>query len=192
MATPSSASEPGGPAQLLSLIEEHEPALRAYVQLSLSPQLRDRESVSDVVQSAIRELLENPGAFRYQGDAQFRAWLHTVARNKILSKVRAYGALKRGGPLRAGEEMPDRLDPGPTPSECAARSEELALLQDALDELSEEDGELIRMHRILGISIEAIARIQSVPSSTVGSRIARIMTVLAQRMKSIDERLSAP
>ena len=162
-----------------NLLAEHEPYLRSFVSVSLSPAAR--LSVSDIVQSIIRQALACPGSFRYRSEGEFRAWLRTAARNKIRNKIRGRDPEAAPDP----DDLPERSDGGPGPGEHALRREELERLQAALDELPEDDADLVRMHRILGMSLAEIARLRAQPSSTLGSRFQRSMTVLASRMRPL-------
>jgi RNA polymerase sigma-70 factor (ECF subfamily) len=174
-------------AVLAGAVVSHEAYLRAFVRASLAPALRDQESVSDIVQSTIRQVLDTPGSFEYRSDAELRAYLRRAAHNKILNRIRKRGTGKHGvEPLPADPEaLPERHDSRPGPPECALRSEELEALRAALDSLPEDEAELIRLNRILGLSLEAIAELRGEPASTLGSRIHRGITALAARMRPL-------
>ncbi len=49
----------GDPESIEALLAEHLPGLRAYVRLRMGPDLRAKESASDLVQSACCEILEH-------------------------------------------------------------------------------------------------------------------------------------
>ena len=74
------------------LFADNLPRLRAFVRLRMGPELRARESTSDIVQSACREILANMGRYRYQGAAQFRHWLFTTAQRKLSNKLEFHRA----------------------------------------------------------------------------------------------------
>ena len=84
-------------AEVELLLERHMPQLRTYVRLRAGPLLRAREPLSDLVQSALREAYEEMEDFEYTSDGAFRAFLYTVATNKIISKNRYHTAQRRAG-----------------------------------------------------------------------------------------------
>src|SRR5262245_60540622 len=80
-----------GDAQAIeSLLHQHLPGVQAYVRLRMSPSLRGKESVSDLVQSACREVLQHLGRFQYRGEGNFKHFLYTTALRKVLNKDRYY------------------------------------------------------------------------------------------------------
>ncbi len=62
----------GDPIAIDALLEANLPALRAFVRLRMGPTLRAKESASDLVQSACREVLEGLDRFQFQGAENFR------------------------------------------------------------------------------------------------------------------------
>lgn len=175
--------ENGAKPRLPELVERHLGALRSYVQVTIGPALRTKERVSDIVQSAVRELLENPGNFEYRGEREFLLFLHRVADNKLANKRRHYEAEKRAGrevPVSAFEHY--LLDGQPTPSDLAVSSEELERLRGALDELDEPDRQLFSLHKLLGLTMADIARERAEPETTLRSRMSRILATLSFRM----------
>lgn len=173
----------GTPA-LPVLVERHLDALRSYVQVSIGPKLRTKEAVSDIVQSAVRELLTNSGRFDLRSVPQFLAYLRGVADHKIANKRRHYFEAA----MRSAKEEPisavahGLFDPTRTPSELCVTAEEIDRLHAALDALEESDRELFSLHKLLGIPMAAIARERRCPESTVRSRIDRIMALLTFRL----------
>lgn len=189
--------ESGGPveprvlsrSELDALIERHLSVLRYYVRLRAGPLLRSKEPVSDIVQSALREIVEEATRFTYTGEAAFRRWIHRVATNKIISKNRYHLAARRNAAreeslasrvwdvAQGGESSPDH-----SPSRHAVHVEDLARLQAAFDELDEEDRQILSMRRIFDISTSVIAEELGLAESTVRWRLATIMAKLSSRM----------
>lgn len=168
------------------LLQDHLGLLEAYVACRLDRDLRQREPVEDIVQSAVREILASSGAFRFEGLAAFRGWLVRAVEFKIANKRRYWRARKRGA---ASPEPVSDLDLLPaswlmqqSPSEVAARRESLVRLRDALDELEEEDRQVLTMRRIAGLPAEQIAEQLGTTASTVRRRLGRIMTRLGRKL----------
>ena len=181
---------------LHELVERHRPTLLTYVSFRLDPALRRREAVSDIVQSALREVLANPGNFSYQGEPAFRAFLHRVIEHKIANKKRHWEALKRSG---ASVETPEQLDDLPprsraaepaTPSELVCDREEAERLHAAIDALDEDDRRLLTMRRFLDLPVEQIAAEVGLSPSTVRHHLGRIMALLSARMGRGEHRAS--
>ena len=77
------------------LIHHYLPQLRAFVRLRVGPDLRVRESESDIVQSVCRELVEDWDDLDYRGEEAFRGWLFTAALSKVREKARFHGRQRR-------------------------------------------------------------------------------------------------
>lgn len=137
------------------------PRLRAFVRLHLDSALRQRESCSDIVQSACREALDHAGGFRYEGEEQFRAWLFRAALHKILERRRHLLAQKRDarretvlGDLDA-QDVRMALQ---SPSQMAIAGELAAEMEAAFDRLPADYREVITLTRIVQLSHAETAR----------------------------------
>lgn len=169
---------------LAELVEEHRSAVETYVALRLDKRLRRREAVSDIVQSALREVLANPGNFEFQGVDAFRAFLYRAVEHKIANKRRYWEREKRGADeVSWGDSR--TADPGsPTPSEIAAERETLERLDAALAKLDEDDRKLLVMKRFAGLSTEAIAKELELSEATVRRRVGALMARLSREIGS--------
>ena len=153
-----------------ALIGTHLDDLRAFVRLQVDPQLRARESCSDVVQSICREVLEDLPGFDYRGEGSFRAWLFTAALNKVRQKGEFHRAQKRD-PARevrpaAGDDSQATVGAGlyaslcslePTPSQHAIAHEQAERIERAMDKLPEDHREVLLLARVVGLPHEEIA-----------------------------------
>ncbi len=176
------------PPSLAELVEEHRSAVQTYVALRLDRRLRRREAVSDIVQSALREVLANPGNFEFQGLDAFRAYLYRAVENKIANKRRYWEREKRSADEDSWVDS-RAADPGsPTPSEIAAERESLERLDAALAKLDEDDRKLLVMKRFAGLSTEAIAKELALSEATVRRRIGVLMARLSREMRQGLER----
>lgn len=149
----------GDATATLTLLQLYLPRLRAFVRSRLGPELRARESDSDVVQSVCRELIEAKDGFRYRGETAFRGWLFTAALNKVREKVRhhrqARRAIGREEPASRAHVVPEE---GITsPSYAALAGERVAALEASLDALAESDREIIALARLAGLPIADVA-----------------------------------
>ncbi len=176
--------------ELEELLQRHLAPLRSYVRLRSSPALRRMEPPSDVLQSALREIVARADTFRFTTDAAFRRWILTIALHKIVSKTRYHGAARRS--TGRAEDLASRLwqvparDAGShtgTPSRDAAHKEDLQRLQAALDRLDDEDREIVCLRRIFDVSTAEIAKMVGLAESTVRWRLAQAMTKLASDLE---------
>jgi RNA polymerase sigma-70 factor (ECF subfamily) len=140
-----------------ALLASNLPRLRAYVRLRMGAQLRAKESASDLVQSACREVLSHLDRFQFGSEAGFRRWLFTTAARKIADRLDYYRAEKRAVEREAGTLDPD-ADLGAlyadflTPSADLDMKEAVARLEAAFDRLSDEHREVITLSRLVGLS----------------------------------------
>ena len=146
------------------LLERHLPALRAFMRLRIGGALGQQESSSDLVQSVCREILTGRERFEDQGDAAFKGWLFTTALRKIVDKRRYWSAERRDTKKRVDPggdaDAPSLLDQYATfatPSREASLEEQVHRVEAAMESLSEEQREVVTLHKIAGLSHADIA-----------------------------------
>lgn len=175
--------------ELEGLLERHLDVLRYYVRLRAGPLLRTREPISDLVQSALREAIEQRESFQFTHEGAFRRWLYTLATHKIISKNRYHVAARRDA--ARGETLASAMWELPqegagstsgSPSGVAEHSEELERLQRAFDELDEEERQVVSMRKIFDIPAADIAAQLGIAESTVRWRLTQAMTRLAGKL----------
>lgn len=185
---------PGPNEPLHELLATHLPRLRAFVRLKMDPSLRGKESVSDVVQSACRELLDPDGGFEYRGEQELRSWLYSAALHKVQEKLRFHHAAKRdvgrevSPKSSAAEDMLlDCYATRLTPSRHAIGSEQLERFEQAFDQLSEKHRDVILCSRILGLSHAEIGAKLGMKTGAVRALLFRALTrlsVLVEKMET--------
>jgi len=158
------ASEPvteaaprGDPRDVESLLEEHLPAVLAYVRLHCPAVVRDHESCADVVQSVCREVLARAGGFELRGLPEFRKWLFQKVESKLVDKQRYWLAECRDPgrelTLSADRSDFDQLYASLTsPSRAAMAREKLARFEAAFAGLGEDDRRVITLVKLQGMS----------------------------------------
>lgn len=177
-------SETPQPTDLDAIVARYLPRLHAYVRLNMGESLRAREASLDVVQSICREVLEERGAFAYQGEGQLISWLLTAATNKLRERARSLGRQKRDV---ARETPQDQVDPSvygglTTPSQDAARREEIEALENALGRLSDDHREVIVLARIVELPHAEIARRMNRSETATRNLLGRALMKLAAEM----------
>lgn len=179
------------------LLARHIPGLRAYVRLRCGPVLAAKESASDIVQSACRDVLQNIGAFQYGGEAGFKAWLYEAATRKILDRAEYWGAGKRDAAREVrggggqGASAHSAADEGRlaevyrsvcTPSEAAMGREALDRIERGFGRLAEDEREVVVLARLVGLSHAEIAQRLGCSEGAARLRLFRALASLAQAL----------
>jgi RNA polymerase sigma-70 factor (ECF subfamily) len=166
------AAASGRPEDVERLLEQHLPGLRAFIRLRSGPEVRARESASDLAQSVCREVLDKLDRFQWGGEAGFRAWLYTTALRRLQNRREFLRAQKRD--VRREETPADGLDRVlaayhrvTTPSGKLMAREELERIERAFDQLPDDAREVISLARLCGLSHTEIAeRMNRTPGAT--------------------------
>lgn len=174
---------------LAQLIESNRGALEAFVRVRASAAIRARESVSDLVQSVCRELVTDKSEFEYRGEAAFRSWLFTAALRKIVARDRHQHRDKRDvSRLVAGSDADRLLDAYATcttPSMHASSEEQVAAIESAFEELTDEQREVLTLARLAGLDHKQIAeqtgRSEQASRQILRRALIRLETILDQR-----------
>jgi RNA polymerase sigma factor (sigma-70 family) len=134
------------------------PLLRTYVRLHSDAMLRQRESCSDMVQSALGDCLEDLAGFEYRGEPAFRKWLFQKVHSKILDRRRHWLAERRD--VRREQPLPDGDDVRAsfaTVSQNAMRNEDLAALEACFEQLTGEHRRVVVAVKLFGQSHAEVA-----------------------------------
>src|SRR5271168_4571714 len=176
--------------QLIALaMEKEESRLRCYIRNHIA----DRSLTEDILQEVFCELIE---AYRMMKPIeQVSAWMFRVARNRIVDLFRRRNADSRTDSLSAqvyghedGESVPlEDLLPSPDegPEAVYARAVLLDELEEALDELPEEQRAVFVAHELEGLSFKELAAETGVGVNTLLSRKRYAVLHLRERLQSI-------
>lgn len=172
----------GDPAAVEDVLRAYLPRLQRFVHLRLGAELRGREDTIDIVQSTVRELLQE--RFEWRGEVEFRGWLFQAALNKIREKARFHGRGKRAmARERTGVDadvFDDALRDLTTPSRDAIAREELRRLENAFAALTEPQREVVALARIAGLPHAAIAARLGKSEVAVRQLLVRAMSALGR------------
>ena len=168
-----------------SLLERFLPDLDRFLRRRAGPLVLHRESGADLAQSVCREVLEHLAdeRFEYQGEAQFKQWLYRAAELKLKNRQRFYHRDRRdpGRETPQAESVAERLYRSlHTPSQEAARHEEVERLERAFDELDEKARQVIAWFHVDGLSHREIAQRLGIQESYSRTLLARAMARLAR------------
>ncbi len=126
----------------------------------------------DVVQDALFSAWRSIRSFE---GTSFRAWLFRIVTNRALDRIRA----RRRRPELPLEPAADDVTwaepsaPGPGLTEIASSHEALAVVEEALQSVPEEQRAALLLRDVEGFAYEQIALITNVEVGTVKSRIHR-------------------
>jgi len=180
----------GQSAAIDALLERHLPALRAFVRLRVGGALSQQESSSDLVQSVCREILTGRERFVDQGDAAFKGWLFTTALRKIVDKRRYWSAekrdlKKRSDPQQSDDDPASLLDQYATlatPSREASLAEQVKRVEAAMQTLSEEQREIVTLHKIVGLNHADIGKQLGKSEENCRQILRRALVKLAEEL----------
>jgi RNA polymerase sigma factor (sigma-70 family) len=172
--------------QISEAISRDEPRLRNFIRKRVA----DAGDAEDVLQDVFYELVET---YRMMKPVeQVTAWLFRVARNRITDLFRrknrealrteAASVSEDGDELYLEELLPSS-DAGP--DAAYARSVLLEELDDALDELPEEQREVFIGHEMMGYRFKEMAAQSGVSVNTLLSRKRYAVLHLRQRLQAI-------
>ena len=172
--------------QISEAISRDESRLRNFIRRRVA----DQGEAEDILQDVFYELVE---AYRMMKPVeQVTAWLFRVARNRIIDlfrRKRREGtrieteAVSQNGEALAWEELLPSPDAGPDAS--YARSVLLEELDEALDELPQEQREVFVAHELMGRTFKEIAEQTGVSVNTLLSRKHYAVLHLRERLSSI-------
>ena len=166
---------------------------RARLRNFIRRRVADEADAEDVLQDVFYDFVQ---AYRLMKPIeQVGAWLFRVARNRIVDLYRK----RKTDPLReeASPELEERLSledllpsPDAGPEAEYARSLLLSELEEALEELPEEQRDVFLAHEIEGRSFKEISAATGVSVNTLLSRKHYAVLHLRQRLKTIHDELS--
>jgi RNA polymerase sigma-70 factor (ECF subfamily) len=140
--------------------------VRNFVHLRQSPELRVKESGSDIAQSVCRELLEGLERFEWRGEEAFRGWLFTAALRKVADRAQHYRAAMRDlgrernleADAHAAELLCQAYGSLSSPSGHAIAREQAERIGLVFETLGEKEREVLTLARVAGLSRAEIGR----------------------------------
>ncbi len=142
------------------------------------------EEAEDVVQDTFVQAYLKLDTF--QGNSQFFTWLYRIAFNNALSRQR-----RRRGDLSieqsreiTGSDPEDRLE---APDEPLMRQERVAMVNLALQQLTDEHRQILVMREMEDQSYEEIAERLDINIGTVRSRLSRARNQLKLQLETLME-----
>jgi RNA polymerase sigma factor (sigma-70 family) len=139
------------------------------------------EGTDDLIQRTFLAMVESRDRFR--GDASFRTYLFTVARNELYAQLRRGGReLARFDPLECSVH-----DLGPTPTFVLTQLKEQRLLLEALRRVPLDLQIALELYYWEDLPASELARVLDLPEGTVRTRLRRARQLLEQAMRELGE-----
>jgi RNA polymerase sigma factor (sigma-70 family) len=172
--------------RLSAAIDRDQARLRKFIRSRVA----DQADAEDILQDVFYELVE---AYRMMKPVeQVTAWLFRVARNRIVDLFRKKSREARRIASAPMQEEGEVLWPGDLlpsaeagPEAAYARNVLLEELEDALDELPEEQRDVFIAHELMGFSFKEIAAKSGASVNTLLSRKHYAVMHLRERLQSI-------
>lgn len=178
-------TQDGDRAAFAALVERYQERVLNVVYRRLD----DRDLALDVAQEVFFKAYRGLNGF--QGNAQFYTWLFRIALNESVSAHRKNARHRRpvslDGPGPDGESMQDPPDSSFDPADAAARSDDQAMVQQAIAALEEDLARVILLRDIDGLAYQEIAEVLEVPLGSVKSRIHRARRALKAQLTQVLE-----
>jgi RNA polymerase sigma factor (sigma-70 family) len=171
--------------QISEAVEQQRPRLRSFI----SRRVADPSDVEDILQEVFFELVE---AYRLMKPVETAsAWLFRVARNRIIDRFRKKKPVpladlnveSEEGEMLSLEEFLPSSDAGP--EAAYARAMLIEELENALEELPEQQRRVFIEHEIEGRSFKELAAETGVSVNTLLSRKRYAVLHLRQRLQSV-------
>jgi RNA polymerase sigma factor (sigma-70 family) len=171
--------------RISEVLQREQSRLRTFIRRRVS----DEGDAEDILQDVFYELVE---AYRLMKPVeQVGAWLYRVARNRIIDRFRKKkpvafadtgSVTEEGETLRIEDLLPS---PDAGPDAAYARGVLLRELEDAIDELPEEQRAVFIGHEVEGHSFKELSERTGVSVNTLLSRKHYAVVYLRQRLRAI-------
>lgn len=169
MQQPDTGARPG--AIDLALYDRYAPAVLAY----LCRHLSNAQDAEDLLVEAFLAALSKPG-FSDLAPKHQQAWLHRVAHNKMVDRLRKTTRMT----LVSLDEALERESPDLTPEQHSLRQENYARLYQSIASLAPEQQQLIQLRYGEGLRLTEIAARLCRPAGTVRKQLLRTLRHLRE------------
>lgn len=176
-----------------ALFARNLPHVRAFVRLRVDAVTRAKENLSDIIQSACRQVLASD-TFEFRGEAAFRSYLCQAALHKIQDRRRRH--LRQGAdgvPSDSADAAIENVYRTTLfdPQRAAIRAEEITHLEAAFEKLPEDYRQALTLYRIAGMPLADLARhlgrTAGATQTLLSRAMARLSSILNPDAGPVDE-----
>jgi RNA polymerase sigma-70 factor (ECF subfamily) len=171
-------------SRLGDLFERHHRQLYGF----LARLTGHHDAAEDLVQIVFQRILKYRHTYRDEG--KFSAWIYHIARQVAADHYRRQA--RQGNSTDPADF--DRVSDDVTPSagETAAQRDDIAIMQNALASLPNEQREILILHRFQHLPHQEIARLLNISTGAAKVRVHRALAALRDRFFQLTRRPSAP
>ena len=164
------AYQQGDQTALAGLVRRHaDPLLSYLVRLCMQ-----RQQAEDVFQETFLRVHRKAGSFR--AGSRFKPWLYAIATHLAIDSLRRRSRWF----VSLEEDEKPIVDPGPTPSESAARSDRQTQVRQALESLPPRQRATVVLTYFEGLSYPEAAQSLGCSVGTVKKQMSRALETLAR------------
>ncbi len=148
--------------------------------------LKNQTDVEDVAQETVIKVYQNLDKFR--GDAQFRTWVLSIARNEGLGRLRKIGSRREDSLDAETDESSGDYTPAiltswrEIPAEALEQKELGAILRKAIEGLPEIYRNIVMLRDIEEMDIRQTATVLGISEASVKVRLHRARALLQRRL----------
>lgn len=153
-------AQAGDPHALNTLITGVRVVVHRYCRSRLASWSGGLDVAEDVTQETCVALVDVLPRYQRQG-APFAAFVYAIAANKIADAQRRFGRS-----LVCGEEIPDLVEPAPTPEEQVLMAADVAAALELVDQLPVRMRQVLQL-RAMGLSVDSVAEATGMNPSSV-------------------------
>jgi len=187
----------GNSPALGELLELYRSYLALLARVQIGQRLQGKLDAADLVQETFLEAHRHFAQFRGSAEGELVGWLRQILAGVLANIVRRFYRTRRRD-VRLERKLANDLDrssqaleqslaaPGSTPSQRAARREQVVLLAEALERLPDDYREVIILHHLEGLKFPEVARRMGRSIDSVKNLWAR---GLAQLRRLLDKRV---
>lgn len=181
------------------LLEKHRVPIRRLVEMRLDRKVQRRVDVSDVVQDVMVEASGRLEKYLSDPSMAFHLWLRQIAWDRIIDTYRRHRvSAKRNmdreqpmsapaGPDQSTMEFAVQLcDPALTPAAAATQREIALKVEDAVEQMNDQDREIIVMRHYEHLSNLEIAEALGVNAPAASMRYLRAIRRLREMLQASD------
>lgn len=152
--------------------------------------LKDSYLAEDATQEAFLRVFDKIDTFR--GNSSFSTWFYTILNNICLDilrkKSRQTETISINQESQENNEYELQIeDTSPTPQEFLEKKDALAVLEDAIEKLTQEHRAVVVLRDVEGFEYEKIAKILNISLGTVKSRLSRARLSLCKLLEDSKE-----
>jgi RNA polymerase sigma-70 factor (ECF subfamily) len=170
------------------LLARHRESVRRMIGLRIDPAIVQRVDASDVVQEVLLEASKRLRDYLQKPSMPFHLWLRHIAKDHLIDAHRRHHLAQKRGvdreqPLhrpgwadRSSMELAGQiLDQDLTPASAAIQQELQRRMQDAIQQLDEDDREIILMRHYEALANQEVASTLGLTEAAASMRYLRAM-----------------